>query len=291
MTTTIMKNSKVGDAWIMEACRANPIGHVIDPTTGQPTENISTGPVRLAFLHLLQPQAPQNNDGNAKPKYGVMAIYPPANVQNYQLLYNEYYRLIGQEFPTFYNQHMNPPQYVGLEVPFHDQATKMKYSGFTPGSLYINHTTQFRIPIVDSNQNPITDESRLYAGVWAILVVNPYVYGKSPPRPKKGASFGLQAVMIIGDDERLDGAGIDPRMAFAGAKVAPPAINPAALGGLVPAAATGLPGMGRPPVSPQVPMMPPGMPSTFPAAPFPAPLGPGMVPAQDDFAAKLAALR
>lgn len=271
MTTTIMKDSKVGDQWIMQACQQNPIGFVTNPQTGQPTENISSGPVRLAFVNLEKAQQNAQNP-SAPPKFGVMGIYPPPNVQSYQLLYNEYYRILGREWPQNYVN----GQFHGLESPFHDQASKMKYSGFTPGSIYINHTTQFRIPVVDTNHNPITDfATRVYAGVWAILVVNPYHYGKAPPQPKKGVSFGLQAVMIIGDDQRLDGAAIDPRMAFAGARVSPPAVNPASLGGLVPAP-VGMPGA---PVAPQIPGMPPHMPFTMPSAP---PSVPGLPQARDD---------
>jgi hypothetical protein len=178
-------------------------------------------------------------------------------------------------FPDFYNPHMNG--YAGLENPFHDCATKAhKFQGYTPGLTFINHTSKFKPGIVDAMKNPVVDPSKVYPGVWAILVVNAYGYGKSPPQPKKGVSFGLQAVMIIGDDQNLAGGGIDPREAFKGVNVKPPMVNPATLAGMVPP--------GQAPVGPPVT---PGraMPGPFAPPGPPNPLHMAMqhtVPAEDD---------
>lgn len=268
---TLMTNSIVGDKWIREVCQAN-------PTVMLPVEGglISTGPVRLAFTETLsEPKAPSNQP-NGTPKYSVCALYSPFADMN--VLYSEYYRICSETFQDYYNQHLGA--YSGLENPFHDGATKAhKFEGYTPGLWYVNHTSKFKPSIVDGNRNPIIDRSKIYPGVWAILVVNAYPYGKSPPQPKKGVSFGLQAVMLIGDDQNLSGGGIDPREAFKGVNVKPPMINPAQLAGLAP------PGSGGPPRPPM------GVPGHQPPAggfmppPPPNPLYTGMqhtVPAADD---------
>jgi len=238
--STVMTNSVVGDQWIRDTCANN-------PTTIMPGEGryIWTGPVRLAFCDtLFEPKAPQGQP-NATPKYSVCALYTPFT--DMSVFYAEYYRICGEMFADHYNPNMSPPGYVGLENPFHDAALKShKFEGFTPGSFYVNHTSKFKPSIVDSSpaKNPITNKELVYPGVWAILVVNAYGYGKSPPQPKKGVSFGLQAVMIIGNDQNLSGGGIDAREAFKHANVKPPAINPASMTGLIPPppAPTGAPG-------------------------------------------------
>jgi hypothetical protein len=279
---TLMTNSVVGDAWIREVCAANPVSML--PGEGR---LISSGPVRLAFCEtLFEPKAPTGNPG-ATPKYSVCALYSPFS--DLSLYYSEYYRVCGEMFPDYYNPNLNPPGYSGLENPFHDCAQKAhKFEGFTPGLMYINHTSKFKPSIVDASpqKNLINDKAKVYPGVWAILVVNAYGYGKSPPQPKKGVSYGLQAVMIIGNDQNLSGGGIDPREAFKGAVVKPPTVNPAALAGIVP------PPAGAAPYAPPMTGMAPGWqapraPSSgFTPPPPPNPLYSGMArttPAEDAY--------
>jgi hypothetical protein len=268
--STLMTNSIVGDQWIRDNCANNPT--VMMPGEGR---LIWTGPVRLAFCDtLFEPKAPQGQP-SATPKYSVCALYSPFTDMN--VFYNEYYRIAGETFSDHYNANMNPPGYVGLENPFHDCVSKShKFEGFTPGLFYINHTSKFKPAIVDASpaKNPITDRSKVYPGVWAIIVVNAYPYGKSPPQPKKGVSFGLQAVMIIGDDQNLSGGGVDPREVFKNANVKPPTINPASMAGMIPPPPSGAPG--RPVgVSPGW-LPPPGQPGAFVAPPPPNPLYTGM---------------
>lgn len=270
MSTTVMRNSKVGDNWIRDACAANPVQFVIDPATGQPTPNISTGPVRLSFINLDKPIAMQGQQANpnAKPKYGTTVLYTPFT--DMQIFWNEYYRIAGQMFPEYWVPHTQ--QFAGLETPFRDQAVKFKFDGFTPGCWFANHTSQFKVQVYDVNRNPVVDPNRVYPGVWAICIVNAYGYGKAPPQPKKGVAFGLQAVMLIADDERIDGGGpIDPRMAFGGVNVKPPSVAPGALAGLAPPSAGGAPA-GFPGAAPAMP--------NAPRMPAPATTG-GLYPADD----------
>lgn len=254
MTTTIMRDSKIGDKWIQETSAANPTQML--PSVGEGL--ISTGPVRLAFCEwLFNPRKPRGReaDPTAVGKFSTMALYTPYT--DMQIFYNEYYGVLGSQFPEYYVPEMQA--YPGLESPFHDQATKLQYSGFTPGLIYCNHTSKFKPQVVDANRNPIVDPAKVYPGVWAILVLNAYGYGKNPPQPKKGCAFGLQAVMIIGDDQPLAGGGIDPREAFKMAVVKPPVIAPGALVGLVPHQPPGPVPVGglRPPVgSPAAPGAP-----------------------------------
>lgn len=271
MSTTIMRDSKIGDAWIREVQKLNPISRVIDPKTGQPNGNILTGPVRLAFCDpLFEPRKPQGreNDPTAKGKYSTVALYPPG--ADFTIMYEEWYKIMGQVFPEYYNAEAR--QYYGLDNPFHDQAAKHQYAGFTNGCVYMTHTSNYQPQIVDANFNPVTDRSRVHAGAWCILAVNAYPYGKSPPQPRKGVGFGLQQVMLIADDTSLSGGQPDPRSTFAGTNIKPPAVSPAA-------------GFGAPPGMPGAP--PPGMPGAPPAQPSFAPppsygLSPPPASAADD---------
>lgn len=233
MTTTIMRDSIVGDDWIQRAMQSAPLRPVINEETGQPTGDILTGPVRLSFVDLLE--LPQKKPGDqSEPKYRSTLLFPPGT--DFALLYEEYYKICGQMFPEYYDAASG--QYSGLNSPFRDQAEKLKFLGYTPGCVFMTVSSKFKPSVVDTMHNPIVDPSRVYAGVWAICSINAYGYGKNPPQPKKGVNFGIQSVMIIGDDTKLAGGGPDPKKQFAGVKVDAPINRPSFAGAPAPGAGT-----------------------------------------------------
>ncbi len=225
MTTTIVKDSIVGDGWIQQVQAQVPVQRLIDPKTGNFNGDIITGPVRLAFDNLFT--LPTKKPGQSgEPKFGTSILFPP-NV-DFSIISEEYYKALGQFFPEYYVAGANGAagQYHGLHSPFRDQAEKMRFGGFTPGCTFMNCTSKFKPPLVDSRMNPIVDPSKVYPGVWAICVINAYPYGKNPPQPKKGVAFGLQSVMIIGDDTKFGGGAPDAKQQFAGVSVAAPISRP-----------------------------------------------------------------
>lgn len=243
MTSTVVRDSIVGDAWIQQTAAACPVQRVIDPKTGQPNGDILTGPVRIAFDNLFT--LPQAKQGQSEPKYGCAILFTP--YADFSILYEEYYKLCGQNFPEYYDAQSG--QYHGLQSPFHDQAEKARFGGFTPGLVYMNVTSKYKPPIVDSRGNPIVDPSKVYPGVWAICSLNPYPYGKNPPQPKKGAAFGLQSIMLIGDDTRFGGGQPDTQATFKGVNVQAPITRPnigSMPQGGAPTPAAGIPGYTAP---------------------------------------------
>lgn len=217
MTTTCIRDSVVGDAWIQQTAKACPIQRYIDPTTNQPTDNFITGPVRLSFCDLFK--LPPVTADNSDPKFGATLLFTP--FADARLLQEEFNRIAQIKFSDRYNPHKG--EYNGVRSPFRDQSEKLKFSGYTPGCFFLSCGTNFRPPVVDIRMNPILDESKVYPGVWAICMINAYAYNN----PKNsGITFGLQSVMIIGDDTKLSGGGIDPRAAFKGVNVQAPITRP-----------------------------------------------------------------
>jgi len=260
MTTTIVRDSIVGDAWIQQTAQSVPIQKVIDAETGNETGDILTGPVRLAFdtlFELPQPSAKMEN-----PKYGAALLFTP--MADFGLFYEEYHRICAQDFADHYDAASG--QYYGLHSPFRDQAEKAKFGGFTPGCVFMTCTSKFKPPVVDARGNPIVDQSKVYPGVWAICAVNAYSY--KDPR-KKGVGFGLQSVMIIGDDTKFGGGAPDPNKTFAAAKgaIQTPAIQPGQVAGNMPAG-------GQPPAPGAMPPPPAGGTHAASPAATPAPAAP-----------------
>lgn len=228
MTTTMVRDSVVGDQWLKQTMAQAPITRIMDQKTGMFKGDLLTGPVRLAFENVFELPKPKANEPNKILKFGSSLLFPP--LVDFSILYEEYYKACGQFFPEYWDAPTQ--QFSGLHSPFHPQEEKLKWGGFTPGCVYINSTSKFKPPIVDARLNPIVDRTKVYAGVWAICAINAYPYGKNPPQPKKGIGFGLQSVMIIGDDTKFGTGGPDAKAAFAGINVAAPIVRPEMMNGM-----------------------------------------------------------
>lgn len=292
MTTTIMRDSVVGDNWIQQTAAAVPVQRVLG-ADGLPTGDILTGPVRLGYNDLFE--LPKQKEGESAPKYGAKLLFTP--FVDWTIFYEEYYKMCASSWPEFYDAASG--QYYGLHSPFHKQQDKAKNAGYTPGLVFMNSTSKFKPPVVDVRHNPIVDKNRVYQGVWAICAVKPYAFGdKKDPKQKKGIGFGLQSVMIIGDDTRLakGGQAPDTKAQFGGVNIAgiqAPVVRPDVVQGMpsgmpaAPAPAAAIPGYTAPGGGMPQPGQPPAIqqqhwsPPAAPAAPgnYPAPPA---VPTSDD---------
>lgn len=222
MTTTIMRDSIVGDAWIQQTMQANPIRPVLDDK-GAHNGNYTTGPVRLSWLRI--DELPEPKPGEKQPSYEATALFPPGT--DFQPLYDAYYAQCAKTYADHYDAASG--QYYGLHSPFRAQAEKLKYQGYTPGGTFIKFSTNYKPPVVDARYNPIVDKSKIYPGVWAICVINAYPYGMVPKpgqATKKGIAFGLQSIMIIGDDTKFGNGAPDPKKLYAGVNVTAPIVRP-----------------------------------------------------------------
>lgn len=221
MTTTLVRNSIVGDEWIRAAVAACPPQRRIDPATNNWNGDILTGPVRLSFFGDSLFELPKPKPGQqSEPKFETHALFTP--LTDFAIFYEEYYKMCAKEFPEYWNG----SQYAGLQSPFRDQAEKLKYAGFTPGCTFMKLSSRYAPNVVDNRMNPIVDRKKVYPGIWAVCAVNVYAGGKSNAMHKKGVSFGLQSVMIIGDDEKFGGAGPDAKAQFAGVNITAPIARP-----------------------------------------------------------------
>lgn len=264
MTTTLMRDSIVGDDWILGSMASCPPQLILSKDTGEPTGDIITGPVRIAFDDLFE--LPKATPENENPKYGASLLFPP-NV-DMTLFYNAYYEVCARDFADKYDA--TTQQYLGLKSPFHDQGAKANFGGFTPGCTYFNASSKYQPPVTDVRHNPIVDRSKVYPGVWAIAAVNAYSYNM---KTNKGVAFGLQNIMIIGDDTKFGGGAKANKDQFAGVNISAPIARPdvSNMGGQPPAEApAGIPGYTTPPAGAAPSHAPGGAPTATPPAAAPA---------------------
>lgn len=237
---------------------SNPVTALVD-SSGKPTGNFTSGLVRLAFVNAFTPK-----EGDSGEKYGITCMWVPG--QDYTPLWNEVCAKAAHAFPG----RVNPDGTPAVKLPFNQQSAKAgQYTGFTPGGIFFNATSKFKIPVNDVNFNQITDPSKVYGGCWAICGVNVFTYSNKTT----GVGIGIQSVYLVADDDNLGGGAPDPRQMFGGAKVTPAASAKAtqALMGAMPSAPPPPPpGMGAPPplLYPAPPPPPPALGGAEPIDPL-----------------------
>lgn len=75
--------------------------------------------------------------------------------------------------------------------------------GYEDGWHFINVKAYNYIPtVVDQNKQEILDPERIFAGCWVRMALDAYGYDREG---SKGVSFGLNAVQLVREGERLDG--------------------------------------------------------------------------------------
>ena len=159
--------------------------------------NIRTCEVRLSFPHLFE------KDENGK--YSTAILFPSG--ADLSVLKAEIERVAKEEFPG--------KPIKSLRIGLRDQGEK-DYEGYEDGAFFLNASAaKSRPPIVNRHREPIMDEEDVYPGIYAIVTLRVYAF-----KPKKGEQFspgigfGLQAVQIIKDGERLGGGYADPNEEF-----------------------------------------------------------------------------
>jgi len=206
-----MNHSAKSDEWISKAVAANPIKVAANG-------NIITCPVRITYANVFRPAPPQRGevaDPNKTPKFGATFLFPPGvEGQIESVIKPALLNMARITFPRNFDP--DTGEVSGLHFPIRSQSEKIDLQGFTRGALFFNATSKYKPQIVDTSMNEITDESRIYNGLWVLAALNPYTF--NDPK-KKGLSLGLQMLMVFSDDTKLVSAKADPAAAFAGVKI------------------------------------------------------------------------
>jgi hypothetical protein len=210
----LMTDTKMTDDWIAKAIKDNPIVLL-------ESGNYRTCPVRLSFPNLFtrsKPIAPA-----VEGSYGANLIFPVGADRS--LLEAAVVDVLRDKCPDALSE--DPKKRVKFKNPFKDQDEMLKYDGYCEGGFYISATSrQNKPPVVDAKGAVITDESKVYPGVWAVCTIRPFWYDKGV---NKGISFGLQSVMIVADDNNLGGGGENLANAFAGVNIDAGSVDTSAL--------------------------------------------------------------
>jgi hypothetical protein len=171
--------------------------------------NVTTGQVRLSFVHLFQPHA---NQQGQEPKYSTTILIPKSDMGTMQRI-NAAIEAAAQKGVAGIWNGARPPQ---LKTPIWDgDGVRQNGEPFGPeckGHWVLTASSKQQQAIVDLNMNPIINQTEVYSGMYARVNINFFPFANSGNR---GIGAGLGPVQKVADGEALGGR-ISAEQAFGG---------------------------------------------------------------------------
>lgn len=161
-----------------------------------------TCPVRIAFPSL---DKPRTNDQSGKQQYQATLLFPVG--ADVSVLRDAVREMAAAKFGPA----VNP---TSLRMPLRSQDDRAeKYAGFEKGGVFLNTSSQYAPVVIGPNGDEIaaTDQSQVYAGIWARVKLTCYAYDQSGNR---GVSFGIVSLQKVADDTKFATAGGSPTDGF-----------------------------------------------------------------------------
>lgn len=173
--------------------------------------NVTTGEVRLSFVHLLKPFAAM---AGQEEKYSCTILVPKTDTATMGRIHAAI-EAAKQKGITEKWGGQCPPI---VQTPVHDgdgvrPSDGMPFGPECKGHWVFTASAKANYPpeVVDAAGNPIINQSEIYSGIYAFVNVNfyPYAFGS-----KKGIGCGLGPVMKRRDGEALAGGSITAAKVF-----------------------------------------------------------------------------
>lgn len=228
---------------LAELMRLHPMRELMD-AAGNPKGQIITCPVRLDWIGV------DKFHGNKKfpsrpPEASVSMIVPPS--ADVSALDRACKRVAAAHFGETLNHQIavtNPVDGSTVSVPL-SRKLRFPQKPQTPGKpgqsadgsgIRLRAGSKGFLPtVIDSARRPIpNDDPALYAGMWAIVLLNVFPYPKARPASWSaetifGVGLGLLQIQKIGDDAKLAAGGYGDAFAdlsgIVGASAAAPMLN------------------------------------------------------------------
>ncbi len=181
------------------------------PMTQQQVDatNVTTGQVRLSYVHLFQPYA---NQPGQEPKYSTTILIPKSDFATKQRIDAAINAAIQKGITGTWNG-ARPPQPA---VPIWDgDGVRKNGEAFGPeckGHWVVTASSKQQQAVVDANMNPIISQTEVYSGMYGRVNLNFFAYSNSGNR---GIGAGLGPVQKLADGEPLGGR-VSAEQAFGG---------------------------------------------------------------------------
>lgn len=179
--------------------------------------NVTTGKVRLSYVHLFKPYAYTQGQDE---KFSCTVLLPKSDVETKARIDAAIEAAKQKGISEKWNG-VCPPI---LPTPIYDGDGVRPSDGMAFGPecrghwvFTANAKADYPPEVVDANMNPIINQSEIYSGIYARVNVNffPYAFGG-----KKGIGCGLGPVQKLADGEALGGSAPTAAQAFGGGQPA-----------------------------------------------------------------------
>lgn len=180
---------------------------------------VTTGEVRLSYVHLFKPYAAMQGQDE---KYSTTVLVPKTDTATMARINAAIEAAKQKGISERWNGQCPPivptPVYDGDGVRPSDG---MPYGPECKGNWVFTASAKADYPpeVVDSQGNPIINQSEVYSGIYAFVSVSfyPYAFGG-----KKGIGCGLGPIMKRRDGESLGGSAPSAAQAFGAGRPAAP---------------------------------------------------------------------
>lgn len=173
----------------------------------QQNTSVTTGRVRLSYVHLFKPYAARPGQ---EEKYSTTILIPKSDIDTKRRIDAAIQAAKEAGVSSKWNG-VNPPQ---VAIPIYDgdgvrPSDGMPFGAECKGHWVMTASSNRQQPVVDVNLNPIINQTEVYSGMYARVNVNffPYATGKI------GVGAGLGPVQKLEDGEPLAG-GMTVEQAF-----------------------------------------------------------------------------
>jgi hypothetical protein len=186
--------------------------------------SVTTGQVRLSYVHLFQPHASQPGQ---EPKFSTTILIPKSDVTTMQRIHAAIQSAIQKGVSGVWGG-ARPPQ---PKTPLWDgDGVRQNGEPFGPeakGHWVLTASSKQQQAVVDANMNPIINQTEVYSGMYGRVNLNFFPFSNSGNR---GIGAGLGPVQKLADGEPLGGR-ISAEQAFGGNGGSAGYVPPAAPGG------------------------------------------------------------
>ena len=157
---------------------------------------VVTKKVRLSYLNVFEARSQEGGEA----KFSVCVIVPKTDKATLEKLHAavEETKLEGKtkkwggKIPN------------GLKLPIRDGDEERPDKEEFKNAYFFNASSKIKPLVLDTDGEPLLDNSELYSGCYGRVSVNLYPYDVSG---SKGVAVGLNAVKKVADGERLAGSG------------------------------------------------------------------------------------
>jgi len=169
---------------------------------------LTTGKVRLSYVHVWQPQAPQGGE----PKYSVTILIPKSDVNTLNAVYSEMENVKQAGVSSAWGGTLPPI----VKIPLYDgdgvRPSGEPFGEECRGHMVMTAYSKTQPQVVDLNVQPVLSQADVYSGCYARVNISFFAYNQTG---SKGLGCGLNCIQKVGDGEPLSG-GVSAQEAFGG---------------------------------------------------------------------------